>query len=84
MLGDLGDLDLRFLLSWEPHLMRGRSRLLSLGCRCLRALSRLLAGEHSLPRDLDPDRLRFLLLLSLRSWDELPGLPERDLDLHRP
>jgi len=94
VLGDLGDLDLRFLLSWEPHLVRGRSRLLSRGllsrgllsrgCRCLRALSRLLGGEHSLPRDLDPDRLRFLLLLSLRSWEELLGLPERDLDLRRP
>lgn len=84
MLGDLGDLDLRFLLSWEPHLVRGRSQLLSRGCRCLRPLSRLLGGEHSLPRDLDPDRLRFLLLLSLRSWEELPGLPERDLDRRRP
>lgn len=84
MLGDLGDPDLRFLRSRELHLTRGRSRgLLSLACRCLRALSRLLVGEHSLPRDLDPDRLRFLLLLSLRSWEELPGLPERDRDRDR-
>lgn len=89
MLGDRGDPDLRFLRSRELHLTRGRSRgllsrgLRSLVCRCLRALSRLLGGEHSLPRDLDPDRLRFLLLLSLRSWEELPGLPERDRDRDR-
>lgn len=45
----------------------------------LRALSRLLGGEHPHPRTLDPDRLLFLLLLSWCSREELPGLPERDL-----
>lgn len=71
---ELGDLDLRRRLSREPRLSRGRP-LLSLGC---------LGGEHSLPRDLDPDRRLFFLRPSRCSWDELPGLPERERDLRRP
>ena len=70
----LGDLDLRRRLSRELCRSRGRP-LLSLGC---------LGGEHSLPRDLDPDRRLFFLRPSRCSWEELPGLPERERDLRRP
>lgn len=87
----LGDLDLRRLLSQEPRLSRSRAALslsgrslLSRGCLGLRALSRLLWGEHSLPRDRDPDLRLFFLLPSRCSWEELPGLPERERDLRRP
>lgn len=83
-LGDLGDRDLCFLLSREPRLSRGRSRLLSLGWWGRQALSRLLGGEHPRPQVLDPDRRRLLRLLSRCSWEELPGLPDRERDLRRP
>lgn len=83
-LEDLGDRDLCFLLSREPRLSRGRSRLLSLGWRGLQALSRLLGGEQPRPRGLDPDRRRRLRLLSWCSWEEPPGLPDRERDLRRP
>lgn len=66
----LADLDLRRRLSREPRRSLGRP-LLSLGC---------LGGEHSLPRDLDPDRRLFFLRPSRCSWDELP---ERERDLRR-
>ena len=87
----LGDRDLRFRRSREPRLSRGRTppslssrSLLSLGCLGLRPLSRLLGGEPSRPLDLDPDLRLFLLLPSRCSWEELPGLQERERDLRRP
>lgn len=62
---ELGDRDLRFLrsrghatLSFLSGLSWLRSRL------CLWSLSRLLVGEHSLPRGLGGDLLFFFFLLS--------------------
>lgn len=63
--------------------LSSRSRLLSRGCLCRRPLSRLLKGEQSRPRERDLDRCLFLLLLSRCSQEELPGLPERDLEFLR-